>query len=328
MGGKVVGRSGWSHLVSTTLLVSSLLVVALGLAGCTSEPAAPKSTANPRAPPPQAPEAKVTAETGSIHGLVTDDQLVAISSVEVGILELDLLTLTDLEGKFTLNDLKPGVYGLSAAKIGYTSRTVTVDVKAGEVSELAVRIVPLAAEVPHYTTDVQNGILKCSIRFYPAAPLWLIIGINVTGIAVCGVAPGVTGDKFLLRYEFEVGAWESYLEMRWQSAQVTGKGLSTVYEVDGQPNVRNATYGRMDGVSPLMIYADQAKMDWVATNWSTADCRQLECKVWTRTFASANFTNINDPQKVDVGIVVDQRFEQQMTAFYFMTKPEGFTALV
>lgn len=303
------------------LCVLALLV----LSGCTSKSQPQTTESSPTAPAPE-----VNASQGSIAGLVTDDQIVPLVGVQAGILNLGLEARSDKDGRFTFNNLDPGTYAVAFNKFGYQAKAQNVAVSAGVVANLNVMLAPIPTQAPHYVTYDQSGVLKCSFRWYPGAPTAGLLGLppTVTGLAACGVNPvnSTIGDKFLLHFVTDPGPQELLLEMDWVSTQAFGKGLSTVLEVDGQPNNLKATYGNAVGVSPIHVYANKTKMDEVDAN-SGADCAAKACKVWTRSFASANTTGIRDPAQIDVGVVFDQAFRNHLTAFYYMSKPDGFTVL-
>lgn len=66
-------------------------------------------------------------QTKNVTGTVTDNKSNAISKASVYILNTNLGTLTDEQGKFQLNDLKPGKYLLSVSAIGYATLTEEVN---------------------------------------------------------------------------------------------------------------------------------------------------------------------------------------------------------
>ena len=78
------------------------------------------------------------AQNGSIHGTVHDaksgEELVGANVVLVG---TKLGAPTDIDGKFTVRNVPPGVYTVRAAYVGYTASSVTgVTVKPGEALKL------------------------------------------------------------------------------------------------------------------------------------------------------------------------------------------------
>lgn len=298
-----------------------LLLIAVALSGCTGKGS--KSEGAPAVP--SAAQAVADAESGSITGFVTDDQELPVPDAGVAIVGRRNETKTDSAGRFTFNGLPPGTYQLAANKIGYEVATKIVTVNVGEISEVFIPLVPIPAEVPHEVVQPRTGVIKCSARWFPAIPV-----VGTTGLAVCGVSPVdvVVGDKFLLTWIVsEKGAREAFLEMKWQTTQALGRGLLLIWELDGQSNNAAGTLGRREGVSPLTIHANEAKFEQLKSSFNTWDCFAKGCRFQTRVFASANTTNINSPEKIDVGVVVDQPFTQYLTVFHYMTKPSEYTAV-
>lgn len=120
------------------------LAFLLILAGCTTS----TGTSTTTVPASKAPEPTADAATGSISGLVVDDEQQPIVGAEVG-LNTDVQTRSDDAGRFTFNDLQPGTVTVNAARLGFSSSGKRVEVRAGEVTELT--IVLLGIEIQNET---------------------------------------------------------------------------------------------------------------------------------------------------------------------------------
>ncbi|HLE48307.1 MAG TPA: carboxypeptidase-like regulatory domain-containing protein [Candidatus Thermoplasmatota archaeon] len=109
-----------------------VLAVSALVAGCADAKAAaaPTASASTSAPPPT-----VDSTTGSITGVVVDDERVPLAGVAVAQSLTEGTATTDAEGRFTLNDLAPQTYTLFFEKLGYESFARKVDVAAGQVSQ-------------------------------------------------------------------------------------------------------------------------------------------------------------------------------------------------
>jgi hypothetical protein len=84
--------------------------------------------------------AQLSAQTGKISGKVTDAKSgETLIGVAVYLEGTTIGASTDLDGKFLLNNLKPGAYSVVARYVSYKIKTVTgVEVKAGETIFLEI----------------------------------------------------------------------------------------------------------------------------------------------------------------------------------------------
>lgn len=80
---------------------------------------------------------------GSLVGVVTDAEGLPLADAEVAILETQQATQTDDEGRFAFYDLEPGAYRLVASKLGFSQTALRADVRAGEETQLDVRLEPI-----------------------------------------------------------------------------------------------------------------------------------------------------------------------------------------
>lgn len=323
-------------------------MVAAGLAGCLGGGGETVQTTDEG---PSGP-AEVTEDTGAVTGVIMDEEGLPQQSAVVAIQKEGIEareTQTDEGGRFTISNVEPGTWQIFVQKLGFKSMGRSVDVVAGEVTNIELVLEPVPVEEPHSLTQIQEGNIQCSVRAYPGAPLWGagVVGLApgwYTGVAVCAIAPIPTlpDDNFLLNWEIpSENANEVLLEMTWESTQSFGRTLSVVLEHPDHINDGTPTYGDVTGPSPLIVYANEAKIQNITEQNSEDDCIESKCEFTTRVFAAANFTELDwptDPPTVpvfgqmherllDVGVVLDQRFEQYLTSFHFQAKPDGFTAL-
>lgn len=83
----------------------------------------------------------MTDSTGAIEGTVTDDEIVPLEKVQVGLgLGSNQTTNTDAVGYFKMEGVEPGAYQLYLQKLGYESLGVAVKVAAGEVTKVEIRL--------------------------------------------------------------------------------------------------------------------------------------------------------------------------------------------
>lgn len=99
------------------------------------------------------------AKAGRIGGRVlAAEDAASISSAEVQILDTDIGTLTDLEGRYFIRDVPAGSYDLRFRSLGYGTKTVTgVTVRPGETTELTVSLETKAVAVGDLTVSVEQA---------------------------------------------------------------------------------------------------------------------------------------------------------------------------
>ncbi len=98
-------------------------------------------------------------ETGRIGGrIVASDDAAPVSSAEVRLVDTDVGTLSDLEGRYFLRDVPVGTYELRVRSLGYATKTVTgVTVRPGETTELSVTMETRAVAVGDLTVSVTRA---------------------------------------------------------------------------------------------------------------------------------------------------------------------------
>ncbi|MBI2077285.1 MAG: carboxypeptidase-like regulatory domain-containing protein [Euryarchaeota archaeon] len=120
----------------------SVAVLAVLFAGCSGAVRSPAE-----APPPtEASQAAPTGDTGSIRGLVVDDEEKPIPAVTVALVSLRLETSTDAAGAFTFNNITPGSHGIVLEAVGFQAYAKKVTVVAGEITEFRAVLAPIAIE--------------------------------------------------------------------------------------------------------------------------------------------------------------------------------------
>lgn len=99
------------------------------------------------------------AETGRIGGrIVAAEDASPVSSVEVRLVDTDLGTLSDLDGRYFLREVPRGTYQLRVRSLGYATTTVTgVTVRPGETTELSVSMETRAVQVGDLTVSVAQA---------------------------------------------------------------------------------------------------------------------------------------------------------------------------
>lgn len=307
------------------LLYIPLLLVTVAFGGCTG-----KDDGGPAEIQPTARPAQYTDDTGGIEGFVTDDQSVALASVEVGILALNLTTQSDVQGRFSLSNVPPGTHDLAASRLGYEPTVVTVEVIAGEATSADIKMVPLAIQEPYGVFRQEAGLFGCGVSWRPA--------VVFSGVSACGVL-SIIGpsayDRFLIEWELNNTdeSWRNNVfEMVWDSNQLLGQALWFIWEVDDCPNVGDVRFASFGGESPLTYYENNTHLREIMDNLEESDCDDASgncgektCRIMSRVFSEPGTLGPTAP--ADVGITIQQPFEQYFSAFFHEDAPEGFTAL-
>lgn len=126
-------------LCLTVILVS-------GCVGGTDPGSGSAASSTSSAPPPPAAPPEVTADTGSVRGIVVDDELRPLVGASVGILKTNTETRTDEGGAFTINGVAPGTVAVTAQALGYEAAARSVDVAAGQVAWANFTLQPVAID--------------------------------------------------------------------------------------------------------------------------------------------------------------------------------------
>jgi hypothetical protein len=110
--------------------------------------------------PALASEAAATESTGSLAGLVVDEESAPISGATIGLLEIANETVTDEAGRFTFNGLQPGPHSVVVESLGYNSASRKVDIIPGEVTNVTFTLVPISLDDIPYTLAVpKTGLI-------------------------------------------------------------------------------------------------------------------------------------------------------------------------
>jgi hypothetical protein len=136
--------------------LGAAVAAALLLAGC-GEPAAttPPATSGP----PPLEEGK-----GAITGLLINDVYRPIPGALVLLQQLGLTASTDAAGQFHIADLEPGAYLLKVQAEGHAAAPRTVEVKAGEYTEVEWLADRLANEGSRIVTSQYSVFIDCSFE--------------------------------------------------------------------------------------------------------------------------------------------------------------------
>lgn len=87
--------------------------------------------------------------TASLSGTVTDNENQPIPNLNVGLLGTKSGAATNDEGKFTINNIKPGDYILAVTGVGFTEQRKEITLKTGENKQVDFKMQNRLYEMPH-----------------------------------------------------------------------------------------------------------------------------------------------------------------------------------
>lgn len=272
----------------------TVALLALLVAGCLSDPAAP-ARATVAYPP--------VDDGGTVAGVTVDETAAPLAGVRVAIGSLEGTAFTDEDGRFVFLNVPAGARFVSASKLGYEGASLPVTVSgAGSID---VQIVMAAVTYVEPRTDlvVYQGMIACGVganaqTFTYACP---------TGEYRSDTQTSVTSDV--------VGLLE---ELVWSQATTTSTDqFRLVFGFNEQCVNAQCTfeheYADLEGPSPLRAYADELPGVRDAPEGTSVPVFH---RIWVPT-----------PEPAGLAVMVNQGFTLYMTAFYGEAMPEGYTAV-
>lgn len=287
--------------MSRSLLALIVTALSLALSGCSSSQAGTSSglssSAAPSAPPPE-----VTVDTGSIQGQVVDDELRVLPGADVSLKEAaDRTAKSDVEGKFTFNDLPPASYTVFVQKLGYDSQARRADVLAGEVAAVKFTLKPIPINEARQEAWIDNGYIHLSVWTW-------VVGVNPT----VGL-----DDVRSFRHNVTPGLVALVSSMTWDSsAPGTARYLFVRDAIAGGAD--NRTQGRSPVVNRILDL-DLKKNGNLTVSWGLSfPCPTLSTgcvDIWTNNPLSA------------YQVAFEQRVRIYTSAFYGEPPAADFTGL-
>jgi hypothetical protein len=259
------------------------------------------------------------SSTGSIMVLVSDDQLFPLAGAML-VLDDNLRQSTNESGGAEFRDLAPGPHRLLAAFADHDDVDRIVMAVAGETTRVSLQL-PLRKELaPYHTTLMKTGFIACSVTIgVPGQP---------AAFSPCAGVDFTTGqhlDKSLLTWHLGdladvVGLWG---ESTWQATQALGRELNMSVHVNASiPNVMTFVAGTQ-GKSPIALPIVTQGLLSVARTAGSLSCRPERCELYTLDAPVAKTAGT----PVDVGAVVQQRFQAYITVFHKGEMPAAFSAV-
>ena len=245
----------------------------------------------------------VDAATGSISGIIVDDEARPVANVKAALIEVAVETKSDASGRFTFNELPPQSYRLVVERLGYESVARKVEVSAGQVANLSITMKALVVDAEPYHRLVPKTALITLDNWFVSQYLdHLVVYANQSGFN------NMRCNPCWWVIHIEPDPEEIMTEFRWNPS--------------GNPVVN----------SDVQLWY---KKDWSDSTAGTTVCGQYTTanpfsQLWPQTCMSGM-------KKVDkiklyvlgtaYGISIDHKVETFTTFAYDGELPEDYTAL-
>lgn len=317
------------------ILAVAGLFLTVAFAGCAGDDGG-AGPAGDSSDVPVAPPATNDANTAAIDGVVFDLEERPIKNAVIGIRLSDSLpnaiyeeTKSDADGRFTYSFLAPGTYDVIVSRLGFVTKTETVELFANEPPKsLVITLEALKSTEPYKLLKQDRGLFGCGFELRP-----------VIGVAVCGVIHEVPGqnfsqyDRFLIEWPFDGNdrraVNSSVFELDWESTQPAGQALSMIWEKERCYNVGGARFVSIGGHSPLHAFVETERMQ--ATLGYQANCAsgcvdaELKCMVTSRIFPDSETLGPSSP--ADVGFTFQQPYDIYMSLFFYKPADPEYSQL-
>jgi hypothetical protein len=283
-------------------LASSVLIAAVLLAGCAQSPASTsgggKAGSTASIPPTFAPKAKVDDASGSITGLVIDEESAPIVGATATIPAANLTVLTDPDGRFTLNGLVPQTYAMFVHRLGYEDGRKDVEVRAGNVTNAIITLKAVPVD-ESYTLTIPRVFHITADHDYVH---FVIIAANANQTPLYTVRC----DPCWYVIHIDRNATDVLSEAKWN----TGPGpVNTQAYNDFYKGWTDNSYGTRACFVTLV--------NGGGSNW-TADClKAIHPETKLKVFINGGFTTVS----------IDQRIQTWTTFAYMGKLKQNFTAL-
>jgi outer membrane receptor for ferrienterochelin and colicin len=261
------------------------------------------------------------AQTGSISGIITDAKTketiiggsVLVQGTQSG-------TSTDIEGKFTINNLTPGTYNLQVSYVAYKTAIVSVTVETGKTAEVQISMEEESGQLEEVViTGTRSRDTDISIVRSIRESKLVVNGISAQQISksqdrdaaqVVRRVPGVTlvDDRFVV---------VRGLASRYSNVMLNGV-LAPSTEADSRAfSFDIIPSGLLDR---MMVYKSGAAE-------LPGDFAGSIVEVSTKSAAEENFTNISLTGGYRAGTTFTEQQSQQRSSTEWLTFDNGFRDL-
>lgn len=302
-------------------LLMALTMVAVALAGCTGGDAPAAGDDDPVEP-------NVTEDTGAIQGTATNEESLPVAGAQVqlrGQQDQDAATTAE-DGSFVINNLEPGTYTVDVAKIGYRAFAAKVDVRAGEVTQVAATLERLASGDPYAVPLDQVGKVLLSIG-------WSAADCALGGVTCNAIA--FSNPDYISEHAWEVSE-DDQLDVETIVVSLVWTPTSAACQSQFQfdvlaPEIERGDNGGVETDDPKRFQANMSqspvtvRIDKALLESRGLDQDDVEGDWATRVFAKSGGTT--DTSAADAGCSQEQEFHVYFTTFYGEAAPDGYSGI-
>ena len=212
----------------------------------------------------QTQQALAQGQTGAIAGTVTDPTEAVLKGAEVSLESKDVNVVSNEQGRFLINGLAPGNYTLTISYVGFATFKKTVDVAAGQTTNVEAQLRVQSANQTVLVTVPRAGgeaeainVERTADNIVQVLPAEVIRSLPNANMAdALGRLPSVT----LERDEGE----GKYVQVRGTEPRLTNTTIDGVTVPSPEPGVRQIKFDAIpaDSVESVQINKTlQANMD-------------------------------------------------------------------
>jgi hypothetical protein len=295
------------------------MVLVVLTAGCVGGPAETKATTS-----------LAPSGDGAITGVILDDSLQPVADATVRALKDQkeaASTKTDAGGAFALRGLAPGTYLLSVSKPGFKTFNQSVDVIAGNPSEVRMGLVSAPIDTSYHQTMNEAGVVLCGVAL--KAPLYSPNNTTARGnVCVLAAQSGQTDvDRAQIRWFFKFTNSSGYIsETTWKPSSSLTKRMDLFWTPlldDGASTP--AFYGGGSWTSPMRARVPIKMVFDQIKKTPTQSCKPDHCMLLSYHYVGGSV--LDDTYPVNAGAAYNQRYDVWTTVFYNGELPETFSVL-
>lgn len=191
------------------------------------------------------------AQTGSITGMVTNEEGESVPTANVLLVEIERGAATNLNGEYTIDNVEPGTYTLRVTFVGYQDYTTQVTIEAGQALTKSVTLQRGAVGLQKLVvTALGQTVTKRSATFATATVGSDELTVAPNSNVKTALAGKVAGVSFRGQAGSKLG---SYGDVRIRGeVSLTNASSDPLYIVDGVP-VREPSMIDMSNIAEVSV---------------------------------------------------------------------------
>ena len=258
---------------------------------------------------------------GAIQGVGVDE---AIRPMEGGVVRLDdrVNTVTDAGGAFAFDYVTPGSVFLTVDVEGYVDAQTTVDVAAGQTSQVRITLAAIPVQEPYLDVYTWQGMMSCGIAWHDPVLGYQATSCNGLWRSVPGFPAGVDASGIAIRVGSLADVVGFWTELAWTPTTPAGETMESNwgYSIDAERlNFKHVvtTAGPSVLAARIPIEALLGTLD----DTPSAFCTPEDCELFGIPTSSASLGA--DP--LLVGAHANQPFRAFLTVFHHGTLPDSYS---